>query len=240
MFPMKHLTTPSLSILIAASAFAQSAPAAATAWSQTHNVALSTDYVFRGISQNGSSNGLSISGGTDIAHTSGFSVGFWASNQNVNEVGNESIEADVYAAFAFKLGAVDMSLGGISYFYPGASDFNTSEVNLGAAYAGLSLKASYALTKYFNFNDSEGTTYVDLSYSYTFSSLKDLAVGLHYGWTLGEGTQFDYEDYNVGLSYPLLGYTASLAYTDANALGINYTGKVLDKGIVVFSMTKSF
>ena len=237
---MKHLTTSSLSILIAASAFAQAAPPAAPAWSQTHNVALSTDYVFRGISQNADANGLSFSGGTDIAHNSGFSVGFWASNQNVNEVGNDSIEADLYAAYAFKLGAVDMSLGGISYFYPGASDYNTSEVNLGAAFAGLSLKASYALTKYFNFNDSEGTTYVDLSYSYTFSSLKDLAVGLHYGWTLGEGDQFDYEDYKVGLSYPLLGYTASLAYTDANADGINYSNKVLDKGFVVFSLSKTF
>jgi len=90
---MKHLTTPSLSILIAASAFAQAAPATST-WSQTSNIALSTDYVFRGVSQIASSNAMAFSGGTDIAHGSGFAAGAWFSNQHFNSNDdNDPLEA---------------------------------------------------------------------------------------------------------------------------------------------------
>jgi uncharacterized protein (TIGR02001 family) len=235
---MKHLTTPSLSILIAASAFAQSAPAAATAWSQTSNIALSTDYVFRGVSQIASSNAMAFSGGTDIAHSSGFAVGAWFSNQNFNSNDdNDTLEADLYASYTFKVGSADLSAGVITYNYPGANAYNTIEGNLGVALSGVSLKYAYAFTDYFGVATSDGTSYLDLSYSRSFG---DLGIGLHYGWTIGAGAQDDYQDYKVSLSYPVLGYTATVAYTDANLSGVSYNSKVLDKGVTVFSLSKTF
>lgn len=234
----KH-TTASLALLLAAGAFAQGAqPAPTPAWTQTSNLALSTDYVFRGISQVASSSALAFSGGTDLTHTCGFATGVWFSNQNFNSNDdNDTLEADLYASYTLKAGAVDLSAGVITYSYPGASAYNTIEGNLGVALAGFSLKYSHAFTDYFGVSDSDGTGYADLSYSYT---VNDLTLGLHYGWTLGSGQQDDYEDYKFSLSYPVLGYTATVAYTDANLSGVSYNGKVLDKGITVLSLSKTF
>lgn len=237
---MTQPNLPALALLLAAAA-ASAAPAAPTpAWSQTSNLALSTDYVFRGVSQIASSNALAFSGGSDVAHTSGFAAGLWFSNQNYNSATfQDTLEADIYASYAFKAGSADVTLGVITYNYPGATAYNTTEVNVGVALLGASLKYSHALSDYFGVAGSDGTGYLDLSYS---RALGDLSLGLHYGWTYGSGGQSDYEDYKVSLSYPLLGYTASVAYTDANA-GLTPAatlGKALDQGLVVFSLSKTF
>ena len=234
----KH-TLPTLAFLATAT-LAQAAPAATPDWTQTSNLALSTDYIFRGVSQIASSNALAFSGGTDLTHVSGFAAGLWFSNQNVNSANlTDTLEADVYASYTRKVGSVDLSIGVITYNYPGATAFNTIEGNVGIAAAGLSLKYSHAFSDYFGVSGSDGTGYVDLAYSYT---VKDLTLGLHYGWTLGSGTQANYEDYKVSLSYPLLGYTASLAFTDANAgvTAASYNNKQLDDGKLVFSLSKTF
>lgn len=237
---MTQHTPMTLALLVAASALAQAAPAPSPAWTQTSNLALSTDYVFRGVSQIASSNAMAFSGGTDLAHTSGLAFGLWFSNQNVNSSDlTDTLEADIYASYTFKVGSVDLSAGILTYNYPGATTFNTIEGNVGIAVAGISLKYSHAFTDYFGVADTDGTDYVDLSYSYT---IKDLTLGLHYGWTLGAGAQVDYEDYKVSLSYPVLGYTASVAYTDSNAqiTASAYNDKQLDDGAVVFSLSKTF
>lgn len=235
----KH-TSASLTFLITAG-LASAAPAAPSpAWTQTSNLALSTDYVFRGVSQIGSSSAAAFSGGTDLAHTSGFAAGLWFANQNFNsDDGNDTLEADVYASFTAKLGGADLSIGAITYSYPGASAYNTVEGNVGLAFAGASLRYSHALTDYFGVSESDGTGYVDLSYSATAA---DLTLGLHYGWTLGAGpNQDDYQDYKVSLAYPVLGYTATLAYTDANlGAAAVFNGKALDKGLTVFTLSKTF
>jgi len=234
----KH--TASLTLLLAASALAQAAPAPTPAWTQTSNLALSTDYVFRGVSQIASSNAMAFSGGTDLAHSSGLAFGAWFSNQNINSADlTDTLEADIYASYTFKVSSADLSVGVLTYNYPGATTFNTIEGNVGLAFSGISLKYSYAFSDYFGVADTDGTSYVDLSYSYT---LNDLTLGLHYGWTLGSGTQIDYEDYKVSLAYPVLGYTATVAYTDSNAeiVASGYNNKSLDKGIVTFSLSKTF
>ena len=54
---MKH-TSITLLTLTAAASFAQSAPAAPSAFTSTGNVAFTSDYVFRGITQNGGKTAL--------------------------------------------------------------------------------------------------------------------------------------------------------------------------------------
>ena len=230
--------TADLPLLVAASAHAQAAPAPTPARTQTSNIALSTDYVFRGVSQIASSSALAFSGGTDVSHASGFAAGVWFSNQNFNSNDDhDTLEADVYASYTFKVQSVDLSAGVVTYSYPGATAYNTIEGNLGVAFAGASLKYAYAFSDYFGVATSDGTSYLDLSYSRAFG---DLSLGLHYGWTFGAGAQADYEDYKVSLSYPVAGFTATVAYTDANLEGVSYNGKVLDKGLTVFSLSKTF
>ena len=64
----------------------------------TGNVAMTSDYVFRGISQ--TDNQMAIQGGLDYAHESGIYVGTWASNVSpdfFNGAGNDpQIELDLY------------------------------------------------------------------------------------------------------------------------------------------------
>lgn len=233
----KH-TLPTLALLITAGQ-AVAAPAPAPAWTQTGNLAIASDYVFRGVSQIGSSSAMALSGGADLAHTSGFAAGAWFANQNFNSNdGNDTLEADLYASYTAKVGGFDLSVGAITYNYPGASAYNTVEGNVGVAISGVTLRYSHAFTDYFGVANSDGTGYVDLAYSVTAS---DITLGLHYGWTLGSGAQDDYEDYKVSLAYPVLGYTATLAYTDANlGSAAQFNGKALDKGLTVFSLSRTF
>jgi len=100
------------------------------------NVALTTDYVFRGFSQ--TEEGPAIQGGFDVTYKM-FYAGVWASNLDFggddfnNDIAN--IEIDVYAGITHKFGAVEADLGVIYYAYPGAEDaageFDYLEVKFG-------------------------------------------------------------------------------------------------------------
>ena len=64
----------------------------------TANVSLTSNYVFRGISQ--SSGGPAIQGGFDYSHASGFYLGTWASNvswlKDFQGYDTGSMEIDLY------------------------------------------------------------------------------------------------------------------------------------------------
>ena len=85
------------------------------------NVALATDYVFRGVSQ--TDNQFAIQGGFDWAHDSGFYLGTWASNVDSNFFGGATdpqIELDLYGGFANEFGnGFGYDLGYLRYQYPG-------------------------------------------------------------------------------------------------------------------------
>lgn len=246
---MKH-TPALLTLIVAASAIAQTAPTPAptptpakSEWTQTHNLALATDYIFRGVSQIDSSNALALSGGTDLSHSSGLSLGIWAANQNFNsDDGNDTLEIDTYASFTTQVAGLDTKVGIIAYNYPGATAYNTVELNFGFSAQGASLTYSHSLTDYFGVLDSDGTGYLDLSYSRELGFItKDLILALHAGWTAGEGDQTYADDYRIALSYPVAGYTATLAYSDADYEGVTgIAGKVLDKSALVLSFARTF
>ena len=63
----------------------------------TANIALTTDYRFRGQSQ--SQGEFALSGGVDYAHESGFFAGVWASNVDFNDAAETYYEVDLYAGF---------------------------------------------------------------------------------------------------------------------------------------------
>lgn len=226
---MKTILT-SLPALLAASALAQTAPAK-SAWTHTHNLALATDYIFRGVTQIGGE-GIAFSGGSDLAHDSGFSAGVWAANQTWTPTVGSGLELDVYAGYTASLGDLALSIGAVTYHYQGYNAANTTEAYLGLAAYGLSVKYSHALTDYFDFVESDGTGYLDVSYSV---SAKDLTLGIHYGATFGEGGQESYNDYKVSLSYPVAGYTATLAYTDTDGFD-----SIEESDELVFSLSRTF
>lgn len=136
--------------LFAAPAFAQDEKAeSASGLTVSGNVALVTDYRFRGVSLSGGD--PAIQGGIDIAHDSGFYIGTWASSIDGGPAYGE-IELDIYGGWSGDVAegiAVDVGLlyyvyptedvgANVNYWEPYASITGTIgpfEATLGAAYA---------------------------------------------------------------------------------------------------------
>ena len=200
---MKH-TSITLLTLTAAASIAQAAPAAAPAFTTSGNLAFTSDYVFRGDTQNAGK--FAVQGGFDVSHSSGLSAGIWASNVSSSLYAGASLEVDVYANYGFKLGAIDASVGYIAYAYEGQSSANFEEVNVAATYAGLTLKASKGIAGDLNTSDY----YYEANYSYDIAAVKGLNLGLHYG--IDRAAKND--DYAVAVSYPVFGFTGTVSYSD--------------------------
>lgn len=85
------------------------------------NLSLTSNYLFRGISQ--TQDGPAVQGGIDYAHPSGFYVGTWASNVAwVKENGlkdDNRLEIDLYGGYKGEAGPIAYDLGLIRYHYPG-------------------------------------------------------------------------------------------------------------------------
>src|SRR5690554_1963715 len=80
------------------------------------NVALTSNYVWRGVQQ--SSGNPAIQGGFDL-ESDMFYAGVWGSSVEFDGAVASS-ELDLYAGFTPSLGPLSLDLGVISYFYPGA------------------------------------------------------------------------------------------------------------------------
>ncbi len=205
LLPLAILTTLSVSTL----SFAEEAPvveaapaaeAAGSNWAFSSNVAFTSDYYVRGISQN--FHKPALQGGFDVAHSSGFSAGIWASNVSPNTFPDASLEIDYYAGYGGEIGksGIGYSVGVIAYTYPGGSwgdclgctkadgltpasnaSWNTYEANFGLSYSYFSAQVSTTLGDYFGLDkdtgyddDSRFTTYVELNAEYPFGN----------GWSL--------------------------------------------------------
>jgi uncharacterized protein (TIGR02001 family) len=109
------------SVLTAAPALAQDeAEEAAPAINISGNVALSSQYRFRGVSLSGGD--IALSGGIDVVHESGFYVGTWGSSITGGSVYGE-LELDVYAGWTGQVAeGVTFDVGLLGYLYPTGDD----------------------------------------------------------------------------------------------------------------------
>jgi uncharacterized protein (TIGR02001 family) len=99
------------------------APVAQSQVELSGNVAIVSDYVFRGISQ--TSEEPAIQGGIDVGLPYGVYLGTWASSVNFGPGDETALELDVYGGIAPSLSGFDLDLGLLYYGYPGAdSDLN--------------------------------------------------------------------------------------------------------------------
>ena len=106
------------------------------------NIAVTTDYIWRGLTQNAGD--PSVSGGFDLEHDSGFYIGLWAANVNAlntdddggteNDLNDDTIsigsmELDGYLGFS---GSLDensgFDVGYIAYTYPGVNAWDFEEI----------------------------------------------------------------------------------------------------------------
>ncbi len=147
-------------------------------YSATGNVALTSDYVFRGLTQTWG--GPAIQGGADLSMRNGFAAGFWASSISERTYPGAALELDVYASYGAQIdGDWSWRAGLYGYLYPGGNldhaglpsrSFDTAEVNAALTWKWLTLKYSSSLTDYFGIDteqgyrgDSKGTGYIEIN-----------------------------------------------------------------------------
>ena len=214
---MKNLIKLTCSALVAAALLSPTAQAQVEG-----NVALQSDYVWRGVSQNAED--PSIQGGFDWAHGSGFYVGVWGAS--VDFGGDESTEIDLYAGWGTEFeNGIGIDFGIIEYTYHGgpAASGDFTEYYAGVSYAG------FGLTYYAG---DEGDDNIELSYGYDFES------GFSIAGTYGDFDSYSY--FTVGVSTELGGIGLDLSYWDTDSDGEDLFGDELTDGRVVFTISKAF
>lgn len=207
------------------------------------NMALATDYVWRGYSQ--TLENPAIQGGLDWSSESGWYVGTWGSNVDFGDAAN--LELDLYGGWGTELSnGVGIDLGFIQYlYYDTDADLDFNEIYAGVSYSGISATVSY--------DPDNKNSYIDLGYEYEFAN--GIGLGLHVGsYAIDEasiddnGTELDltddlitfddYTDYSITFSKSYAGLDFGLGYYDTST-DLDVEDKNTD-GRVVFSVGKSF
>ena len=179
------------------------------------NVALTTDYIFRGISQ--SDEHPAIQGGFDYVHDSGLFVGTWGSTVDFDDGDQASMELDYYAGYGGEGGDLGYELSYTYYDYPGASsaNYDYQEVGTKLSYQWLSTGLTYS-DDYFG---ESGT------YFYPWAEIgvelsQNLTLGAHAGYnSIDDNDRFgtdDYVDWNVSISKTYLELDWDLRYVDTD------------------------
>ena len=184
------------------------------------NVALTTNYMFRGLSQTG--NGPAIQGGIDYEYKPlSLYAGVWGSNVSSEGFGGASMELDLYAGWRASWDKLGIDLGYLRYQYP-TTDYsanNTNEFHIAGNYdfgvAKPSLKINYS-DDWFGTGDA---WYYDLGVGVPLPM--EFSLNGHYGWNRfagGSGLK-DYEDWSIGVSREVYGFGLDLRYVDV--VGLN-------------------
>lgn len=244
-----HATLAMLALLGAGSAQAGS----------SGNLSLTSDYVFRGVSQ--SNQRPALQGGIELSAAGGAYAGAWGSSiswlsdlSTTTAPVSSSIELDAYAGYRGKLAdAVAFDVGAQYYAYPGdfPSAFNradTFELYAGVTVAaseklGVGAKYSLATTDLFGYANSRGSGYLDLSA--TCAIAPGWALAAHAGRQWIEGNDaFEYSDWKLGVTRSFgNGASLGLAWsgTDADdALYTNPHGNRIARDTIALTLAKAF
>lgn len=200
---MKLLKLSVITALLATSIFAE---AEKSGVSVSANMALTSNYVWRGMTQTKDS--PAIQGGVDLEYV-GLYVGVWGSNVEFGD-GKNSLEADVYAGYTGELEGVGFDIGAIEYIYPNMSD----EYNFAEIYFGLSkewekfgLSAKYSVGIETDELDPEDYWEVGASVKLPY----EIGFSASYGDYDNIGT-----NYSAGLNRSFEKFDLSVAYIDFN------------------------
>lgn len=230
--------------VLAASSFAGAAQAAVAV---TGTAALTSDYLFRGISQ--SSNGMAVQGSFTATDDSGIYFTAWGSSissEATLKPASAGTEIDTLLGYTTTKGDVTYDVGVMRYNYPGADKGGRQSYNeayASVAYKGAKLGTAFS-DDYFNKTGRFNYVYAD----YAAPITEKIGVVAHVGWNkfanngtnqfLG-GTSDAYFDYKAGLNTTVSGVTLEAAYIGADGIAESSYAKY-SKGRAVFTVSKAF
>lgn len=185
------------------------------------NIALTSDYVFRGYSQ--TMEDPAIQGGFDYTDDFFYS-GVWASNVDFGIPG--SIEVDVYAGVTPTLGPVELDFGVTGFLYPDSTnafgEFDFWELKAAGAITpveALTLGAEANFSPDFTTNGGQ-SWYVEANAAYALTSMFSLSGA--YGNQSVEtanyyaGSTDNYNAWQLGGTFEAYGFSFDLRYHDTD------------------------
>ncbi len=226
-------------------------------WNNPKNISgtvwLTTDYVFRGVSN--TQNDPAAQGSLDYTFK-GFYVGIWGSNTDFSDGG---IEIDYYGGYAGEVGNFGYDLMAIYYTYPsqGSSpslDFIEGHLGLTYKFAGIMLEptigAGYSFSPDFSGEDGSGN-YVNATLDFTLPY--DFTLGGEVGYQDVEGDEstgnnlgmdgkdgYDYWHWRVSLTKDIpQWFTLDLSYHDTDDDAQDFFGSIADDRFV-FTVSRTF
>jgi uncharacterized protein (TIGR02001 family) len=227
----------------------------------TGNMSLTTDYLFRGISQTGGK--AALQGGFDYAHASGFYAGVWGSNiswlADTGAASSSSLELDVYGGYKGAIsGDLGFDVGLATANYPlrnlaaGFLKPDTQELYGALTYKMLTLKYSQTLGALFGWNKTgsmdktTGSGYLELNAAFDLGD--GWGVSAHAGHQKVKGrSSASYSDYKIGVTKDIGFGVVGLAATTTNAKDscsavedYCWGGYSAGKSTAVLSFAKSF
>lgn len=253
-----------LGALSALPAFAADAPA--SPFTVSSNVGITSNYIYRGISQTATN--PAIQGGFDLSHSSGLYAGVWGSNvswiadSGAVATGSVTMELDTYFGYKNTITEdVGYDVGFIRYNYLGdytaaapLAKADTAEVYAAVSYKFLSAKYSYSvLDQFLTVPQSKGTSYIELNANYTIPDTTYTLIG-HVGKQTYKGDFADaaaaagfdptYTDYKLGVAKDFSGYVVTVAYSKTNTEDGGFydwpaTGGNWGRGMTAVSLTHS-
>jgi uncharacterized protein (TIGR02001 family) len=210
---------------------------AASAQESPHSVAFTvwgtSDYAFRGVSQNAED--PTVQGAVDYSHESGFYAGIWGSGVDFGDDAPK-LEIDTYVGFGFPIGEAfkgDIQL--VRYNYAlgdNGSDFAYNELIGKLTFAGW-LTGTIGYSNDVFATDETGIYYA-LGATHTFENGFTLFGGAGY-YDLDDiydGAD-SYTDWNLGVSQDFGPVNLSLSYVDTNSDGEVLFGDIADNRVIL-------
>lgn len=209
------------------------------------NVALTSEYIFRGISQ--SNEEPTIQGGLDWTYkpedqSAGLYLGIWGSGVDFEDA---TTEFDLYGGINGSIDKFTWDVGAIYYAYPGSDDeldYNFWEFSVATGYDFDVLTASLSLNYSPDFFAGSGDAlYPELNVAVPLPYDLTASGSVGYQW-VDDNDAFgvkDYTNWSLGLGYNLEGFDLSLKYTDTD---LSEPGECPDgcSAKVLFSVAKTF
>ncbi|MFA9218180.1 MAG: TorF family putative porin [Sphingomonadaceae bacterium] len=199
-------------------------------WTNTGNLTLASDYLFRGISQTQAK--PTVQATLDFTHASGFYLGLFGSGVSHAAYNNGSgSEVDVYGGYRYPLSAdSNIDAGLVTYWYPGAHyaaggkdiKYHSQEAKLGLNVGSFNAYAWVALSQYwFGFAvapdsgklvNTRGTAYVEANWNPELAP--GLVLNLHAGrQQVRNMSDFNFFDVKAGVTKTFDSWAVSAAAT---------------------------
>jgi uncharacterized protein (TIGR02001 family) len=207
----------------------------------TGNIALASDYKFRGFTQTNYK--TAIQGGFDYATKSGFYLGNWNSSVEASLLNGAPMEMDLYGGRKWSVGPLTYDIGVLYFLYRGSAQptVDDREVYFGLGYGPISAKLHYIVGDYFAIQanrrtakpaepngSTKGTTYLDLNANHDLGS--GWGANLHIGvLNVNNGTvnglpANSVADYKAGITKDISGWVAGAAYLTTSNKNFFTTG----------------